>query len=64
MVLRCLRDVNTAMADELVLVAEDSEEIRRFVEESILGPAGFRVTAVGDGMSALTLAGSCCPTSS
>ena len=45
------------MIDELVLVAEDSEEIRRFVEESILGPAGYRVTAVGDGMSALTLAG-------
>jgi len=61
MVLRCLRDVNTAMADELVLVAEDSEEIRRFVEESILGPAGFRVTAVGDGMSALTLAGELLP---
>ncbi len=49
------------MNDKLVLVAEDSEEIRRFVEESILGPAGYRVTTVGDGMSALTLAGELLP---
>jgi two-component system NtrC family sensor kinase len=44
------------MSNELILVAEDSTEIRQFLEESVLGPAGFRVQSVGDGMSALTLA--------
>jgi len=45
-----------AMSSELILVAEDSPEIRQFLEESVLKPAGFRVRSVGDGMSALTLA--------
>jgi two-component system NtrC family sensor kinase len=44
------------MSDELILVAEDSPEIRQFLEESVLGRAGYRVRSVGDGMSALTLA--------
>jgi signal transduction histidine kinase/DNA-binding response OmpR family regulator len=44
------------MSDELILVAEDSREIRQFLEESVLGQAGYRVRSVGDGMSALTLA--------
>jgi signal transduction histidine kinase/CheY-like chemotaxis protein len=41
---------------ELVLVADDSREIRRFIEETVLVPAGYRVRSVGDGMSALSLA--------
>jgi two-component system NtrC family sensor kinase len=44
------------MSSELILVAEDSPEIRQFLEESVLKQAGFRVRSVGDGMSALTLA--------
>jgi PAS domain S-box-containing protein len=49
------------MSGELILVAEDSEEVRRFIEEAVLGPEGFRVVTVGDGMSALTLARDLCP---
>jgi two-component system NtrC family sensor kinase len=41
---------------ELVLVADDSGEVRRFLEERVLIPAGYRVRSVGDGMSALALA--------
>jgi two-component system NtrC family sensor kinase len=41
---------------ELVLVADDSREIRRFLEDTVLIPAGYRVRSVGDGMSALALA--------
>jgi two-component system NtrC family sensor kinase len=44
------------MTGELVLVADDSREIRRFLEETVLLPAGYRVHSVGDGMSALALA--------
>lgn len=44
------------MAGELVLVADDSREIRRFLEDTVLIPAGYRVRSVGDGMSALALA--------
>ena len=44
------------MTGELVLVADDSREIRRFLEETVLIPAGYRVRSVGDGMSALSLA--------
>lgn len=44
------------MTGELVLVADDSREIRRFIEETVLVPAGYRVRSVGDGMSALSLA--------
>lgn len=44
------------MAGELVLIADDSREIRRFLEETVLIPAGYRVQSVGDGMSALALA--------
>ncbi len=44
------------MTGELVLVADDSREIRRFLEETVLIPAGYRVRSVGDGMSALALA--------
>lgn len=44
------------MVDELVLVADDSREIRHFLEDTVLIPAGYRVRSVGDGMSALALA--------
>lgn len=44
------------MSDELILIAEDSSEIRQFLEETVLGKAGYRVRSVGDGLSALTLA--------
>jgi len=39
----------------LILVADDHQEIRDFLAESILSPAGYAVQTVGDGMSALTL---------
>jgi two-component system, OmpR family, phosphate regulon sensor histidine kinase PhoR len=45
-----------AKPSTLILVADDSREIRDFLEQSVLAPAGFTVRTVGDGMSALTLA--------
>ncbi|HET7010442.1 MAG TPA: ATP-binding protein [Anaerolineales bacterium] len=44
------------MSQTLILVADDSREIRDFLEHSVLTPAGYTVRSVGDGMSALTLA--------
>lgn len=44
------------VADSLILVADDSPEIRLFIEENVLLPAGYEVRTVGDGKSALTLA--------
>src|SRR3989304_3712687 len=44
------------MGSALILVADDSRDIRQVLEETILGPAGYDVRSVGDGMSALTLA--------
>jgi len=44
------------MNGSLILVADDSQEIRRFIEENVLVPAGYTVRSVGDGMSAFTLA--------
>lgn len=44
------------MDNPLILVADDSPDIRQFLTEAVLGPAGYEVRAVGDGMSALTLA--------
>jgi len=41
---------------ETILVADDSAEIRKFLEQTILKPSGYNVVSVGDGMSALTLA--------
>jgi two-component system NtrC family sensor kinase len=43
------------MENPLILVADDSPDIRQFLTEAVLGPAGYEVRAVGDGMSALTL---------
>jgi two-component system phosphate regulon sensor histidine kinase PhoR len=53
-----LGSITTAnhMHTSQILVADDSQEIRQFLEESVLTPAGYHVIAVGDGMSALTLA--------
>ncbi|MBN2554918.1 MAG: response regulator [Anaerolineales bacterium] len=44
------------MQDSLILVADDNQEIRDFLSETVLPPAGYTVRTVGDGMSALTLA--------
>ncbi len=44
------------MAPPLILVADDNREIREFLEQAVLTPAGYNVRSVGDGMSALTLA--------
>jgi two-component system NtrC family sensor kinase len=43
------------MDKPLILVADDSPDIRQYLEEAVLGPAGYEVRTVGDGMSALTL---------
>ena len=44
------------MSEGLILVADDSQDIRQVIEDTILVPAGYTVRSVGDGMSALTLA--------
>lgn len=44
------------MSETTILVVDDSPEICRFLDESVLTPAGYIVRSVGDGMSALTLA--------
>jgi two-component system NtrC family sensor kinase len=44
------------MASPLILVADDNRDIREFLEQAVLIPAGYSVRSVGDGMSALTLA--------
>jgi two-component system NtrC family sensor kinase len=44
------------MSPPLILVADDNRDIRDFLEQAVLTPAGYRVRGVGDGLSALTLA--------
>jgi signal transduction histidine kinase/DNA-binding response OmpR family regulator len=44
------------MSEPLILVADDSREIRSFLEENVLVPAGYLVRSAEDGLSALTLA--------
>src|SRR3990170_2180200 len=44
------------MSNIKILVVDDSPEICRFIDESVLTPAGYIVHTVGDGMSAFTLA--------
>ncbi len=44
------------MSETRILVVDDSPEICRFLDESVLTPAGYIVRSVGDGMSAFTLA--------
>lgn len=41
------------MHDGLILVVEDNEDIREFIEESLLSPEGYQVTSVQHGMAAL-----------
>jgi two-component system NtrC family sensor kinase len=49
--------MNTQMNKPLILVVDDSPDIRQYLEEAVLRPAGYEVRTVGDGMSALTLVG-------
>jgi len=51
----CTSIFETHMNKPLILVADDSPDIRQYLEEAVLGPAGYEVRTVGDGMSALTL---------
>lgn len=44
------------MPPPLILIADDNRDIREFLEQAVLTPAGYRVRSVGDGLSALTLA--------
>jgi signal transduction histidine kinase/DNA-binding response OmpR family regulator len=44
------------MSEPLILIADDSREIRNFLKENVLIPAGYSVRSVEDGMSALILA--------
>lgn len=44
------------MNSPLILVADDSPDIRSFLQEAVLGPAGYQVQLVGDGQAALELA--------
>ncbi|HLC03761.1 MAG TPA: ATP-binding protein [Anaerolineales bacterium] len=44
------------MSETTILVVDDNSEICRFLDESVLTPAGYIVRSVGDGMSAFTLA--------
>lgn len=44
------------MTEARILIAEDSADIRQFLEDVVLRPAGYEVESVGDGLSALTLA--------
>ncbi len=44
------------MTEARILIAEDSSDIRQFLEDVVLRPAGYEVESVGDGMSALTMA--------
>ncbi|MCK5646462.1 MAG: response regulator [Anaerolineales bacterium] len=43
------------MVEPLILVSDDSQEIRDYLEEALATLADFRVVSVGDGMSALSL---------
>jgi two-component system NtrC family sensor kinase len=43
------------MSEPLILVSDDSQEIREFLEEALMTLADYRVHTVGDGMSALSL---------
>lgn len=47
--LRCV------MSEPLILVSDDNQEIRDFLEEALVTLGDFQVESVGDGMSALSL---------
>lgn len=44
------------MTKVVILLAEDNPDIRQYLQDSVLEPAGYQVRSVGDGLSALTLA--------
>jgi two-component system NtrC family sensor kinase len=44
------------MEKPLILVAEDSQDVRNFLKDAVLEPAGYEVQTAGDGKSALELA--------
>jgi two-component system phosphate regulon sensor histidine kinase PhoR len=44
------------MSESLILVADDNQEIRNFIEEALVTLGNFKVKCVGDGLSALSLA--------
>ncbi len=44
------------MNNPLILVADDSPDIRSFLKEAVLGPAGYQVQLAADGRAALELA--------
>ncbi|MEK6587818.1 MAG: response regulator, partial [Chloroflexota bacterium] len=44
------------MSKPLILVVDDSQDVRQFLEQGVLLPAGYSVRTVGDGLSALALA--------
>ncbi len=50
------------MDKSLILVVDNSQQVREFLANSVLRPAGYEVHAVGDGMSALTMAKELNPT--
>jgi len=43
------------MGEPLILVVDDNQEIRNFLEEVLVKLGGFQVKSVGDGLSALSL---------
>jgi signal transduction histidine kinase/FixJ family two-component response regulator len=43
------------MGEASILIADDSQDVRSHLKDSILSPAGYEVHCVGDGMSALAL---------
>ena len=52
-----MRESKSGMSGELILVVEDSADLRRSIEEAILSPAGYTVRSAEDGMSALAMVG-------
>ena len=43
------------MNQETVLIVEDDDEIRGFLRDAVLGPAGYRVLMTTDGQKGLEL---------
>ena len=43
------------MPEAWILIVEDNDDIREFIEESLLGPQGYRTRSVGHGLEALEI---------